>query len=63
MMVPDPRGNLSATHQAAARIKDFLLVELKSKETEVWIDYSGAYPPPGVAGINSSFNKFFIYLI
>ena len=54
MMVPGPRGNLSATHQAAARIKDFLLVELKSKETEVWIEYSGAYPPPGVAGNKST---------
>ena len=53
MMVPGPRGNLSATQQAAARIKDFLLVELKSKQdqTEIWIDYSGAYPPPGVAGV------------
>ena len=54
MMVPDARGNLSATHQAAARIKDFLLVEIKSKETEIWIDYSGAFPPPGVAGNFSS---------
>ena len=64
-MVPDPRGNLSATHQAAARIKDFLMVELKSKETEVWIDYSGAFPPPGVAGntLTQSYTNFFIYLI
>ena len=63
-MVPDPRGNLSATHQAAARIKDFLLVELKSKETEVWIDYSGAFPPPGVAGnIHDYPNNLFIYFI
>ena len=60
MMVPDPRGNLSATHQAAARIKDFLMVELKSKETEVWIDYSGAFPPPGVAGytLSQSYKNF-----
>ena len=64
MMVPDPRGNLSATHQAAARIKDFLLVEMKSKETEVWIDYSGAFPPPGVAGnIHDNPKNLFIYLI
>ena len=49
LLVPDTRGNLTNTHAAAAKIQDFLLVELGSGAV-IWTEYSGASPPPGLIG-------------
>ena len=40
-------GNLTATHEAAAHIQSYLMLELRSSVSEVWVEYSGAGPPPG----------------
>ena len=49
MLVPDNSGNLTMTHQTAAEIQNFLLVEL-DQSARVWTEYSGAGPPPGLVG-------------
>ena len=49
LLVPDTKGNITNTHAAAAKIQDFLLVELGSSAV-IWTEYSGASPPPGVIG-------------
>ena len=49
MLVPDLAGNLSTTHQVAAVIQNFLLMELDHTAV-IWTEYSGASPPPGLFG-------------
>ena len=46
MLVP-VSGNLTATHTAAAHIQSYLLLGLRSSVSSVWVEYSGAGPPPG----------------
>ena len=49
MLVPGRGGNLTSSHEAAARIHNFLLVELGAGARLV-SEYSGASPPPGPLG-------------